>query len=150
MKIRLLTVGKRPEPWLAQAIENYSKRLQGQFLTEIEILPSSKQEGREAITEESNMLLGRLDSRDYVILLDETGENITSPRLSQLITEPRNRPIIFVIGGAFGVDQGLMDRADFKWSLSKLVFPHQIVRLIVTEQIYRAQEIHRGGRYHHA
>ncbi|MGE5327716.1 MAG: 23S rRNA (pseudouridine(1915)-N(3))-methyltransferase RlmH, partial [Thiobacillus sp.] len=88
---------------------------------------------------------------DAVILLDEAGKLINSQDLSRKLTEYFNRSknIVFVIGGAYGVHDALFERADFIWSLSPLVFPHQLVRLILTEQIYRAQEIDAGHPYHH-
>jgi 23S rRNA (pseudouridine1915-N3)-methyltransferase len=85
-------------------------------------------------------------------LLDETGKQLDSPALTRLIEECqlRSRPITIVIGGAYGVTTELMERADIVLSLSKLVFPHQLVRLIIAEQLYRCQEISRGSGYHHA
>ena len=86
-----------------------------------------------------------------MILLDERGKNISSPELSKILMNGfvNSQNFVIVIGGAFGVADELRQRANFVWSLSKLVFPHQIVRLILVEQIYRAQEISSGGKYHH-
>ena len=89
---------------------------------------------------------------DFVVLLDENGEIMSSPRLSQSLKAQleNGRDVIIVIGGAFGhFAPEVKARANLIWSLSKLVFPHQICRLIVTEQIYRAQEIYLGHAYHH-
>jgi len=82
-------------------------------------------------------------------LLDERGRNLSSPELSAVIVEHTSQSIVFIIGGAYGVTDDVRRRANLVWSLSKLVFPHQLVRLILTEQLYRAQEIARGGKYHH-
>ena len=97
-----------------------------------------------------NKILAKLGS-DYVILLDERGKAITSPALAKTLQKPldNSRSVTLIIGGAYGVDQSVHDRADFVWSLSPLVFPHQLVRLILAEQIYRAQEIAGGRPYHH-
>lgn len=108
-------------------------------------------EGARARQDESKRILSRLNSRDFVIVLDERGKLIDSPALAQSIDQAfaDSRPLVFVIGGAYGVTDEVRERADLVWSLSPLVFPHQLVRLILVEQLYRAQEISRGGKYHH-
>lgn len=149
--ITILAVGKKHEPWVASGIERYEKRLRKPFVAEWVLLPHSSREGREARQEESEAILKRLGSNDFVILLDERGELLNSPALSRLIArgfETRAK-VTFVIGGAYGVDDRLHQRADAVVSLSPLVFPHQLVRLILAEQLYRSQEIAGGGAYHH-
>ena len=113
------------------------------------ILPNSSKERAGAIQDESEAILRRLKPDDVVILLDERGKNMSSPELSELILAHTDRHIVLIIGGAYGVNEEVRRRADVLWSLSRLVFPHQLVRLIVSEQLYRAQEIARGGKYHH-
>ena len=93
--------------------------------------------------------MSRLKPHDFVILLDERGRNLSSPELSRLVLDHTDQHIVIIIGGAYGVTETLHRRADIVWSLSRLVFPHQLVRLILAEQLYRAQEIARGGSYHH-
>ena len=91
--------------------------------------------------------------QDYLVALDEAGKMMNSKSLSALIQSRANestRQIVFLIGGAFGLDSTVLDRADLKWSLSALTFPHQIVRLILAEQIYRACTILRNESYHHS
>ena len=151
MSIRVITVGKKHEDWVVGGIERYQKRLKQPFFIEWVLLPHSAREGTAAREEESQRILSRLSPTDYVILLDETGRNIDSPSLATLLNYQFNssKQIVIVIGGAYGVDSSVHIRADFTWSLSHLVFPHQLVRLILTEQIYRAQEIAAGGPYHH-
>lgn len=93
------------------------------------------------------------DEKDFVVLLDETGKELSSPELAQFIEKrcmDSGKRIVFIIGGAYGVEQQVKDRADFIWSLSKLVFPHELVRLILAEQIYRACTIIKNESYHHA
>lgn len=93
------------------------------------------------------------DEKDFVILLDEHGKELSSPELAQFIEKrcmDSGKRIVFVIGGAYGVEQSVKDRADFTWSLSKLIFPHELVRLILSEQIYRACTIIKNESYHHA
>lgn len=151
MSISILAIGKKHEDWVERGIERYSKRLQKPWDTKWRLLPHSSFDGEQARQEESRRILADLSPSDYVVLLDERGEMVGS---SQLATEVEDRidhsqNIVFVIGGAYGVDQTLLDRANFCWSLSPLVFPHQLVRLILIEQLYRAQQINKNHPYHH-
>ena len=147
--MKIISIGKKTGLELKNAIEGYSRRLQGQFKVEWVLMPNSPNKGDLARSDESDVILGRLKPTDFVILLDERGENITSHALSEKLQANLDKEIVFVIGGAYGVNEALRQRADFVWSLSKLVFPHQIVRLILIEQIYRAQTIMQGHPYHH-
>lgn len=151
MPIKIVAIGKKHESWVAEGIERYQKRLKRPFNIEWVILPHSSLEGARARVEESERILSRLNTNDFVMLLDEQGKNINSPELSKLLSSPleSSRQIILIIGGAYGVDETIHQRADFIWSLSRLVFPHQLVRLILIEQIYRAQEITNNKPYHH-
>ena len=149
MKIRIIVIGKKHEPWVKSGVERFLERLRPPFTAEFEIINSSSREGKAARAEESSKVSGILGDDSMVILLDERGKNISSPELSGLITDNVHRQLVFIIGGAFGVNEQLQQRADFVWSLSNLVFPHQLVRLILAEQLYRAQEISKGSGYHH-
>ena len=149
--IRVVAVGKRHEAWIENSVERYEKRLKKPYDTEWVFLPHSQFAADRARKEESERIVSRLKDDDFVILMDERGKNISSPTLSSLLEVelPRSRQIVIIIGGAYGVDDTVHARANFVWSLSNLVFPHQLVRLILAEQLYRAQEIARGGGYHH-
>ena len=149
--ITIIAVGKKHETWIEDGLERYEKRLKRPFDVKWILLPHSSRSDLLARQEESQRILSHLQERDYVVLLDETGENVTSPTLSSLLESQfsNSRQLVFIIGGAYGVDERLLARADFVWSLSKLVFPHQLVRLLVIEQIYRAQSIAGGSSYHH-
>ena len=149
MKITILTIGKKHEAWIKPGVFRFLERLRAPFAAEMVILPHSSFEGDRARQEESRRLFGRLRQDDFVILLDERGKNLSSPELSQIITDHTHQHIVIIIGGAYGVDNTLRSRADLTWSLSNLVFPHQLVRLILAEQLYRAQEIAKGSNYHH-
>ena len=151
MSIRIIAVGKKHESWVVDGIERYQKRLKQPFLLEWILLPHSAREGSQARREESERIRARLHDTDYVVLLDETGSNVDTPTLSTLLSSQFNnsKQVVMVIGGAYGVDTTLHARANMTWSLSRLVFPHQLVRLILTEQLYRAQEIAAGNPYHH-
>jgi len=151
MPIRVLAVGKKHESWVDEGIRRYETRLKRPFDTEWVLIPHSSREGLSARQEESERLLSRLKDTDFVILLDERGKIVDSPALSRMLTEPLNRSqqVVVIIGGAYGVDDSVHLRANVVWSLSHLVFPHQLVRLVLAEQLYRAQEIAAGGPYHH-
>jgi len=151
MPIKILAVGKKHESWIADGIERYQKRLKRPFNIEWVLLPHSSFEAIRARQEESERILSRLNTQDHVILLDERGKAVDSPALSKLLLGPleESKEVVIIIGGAYGVDDSVHSRANFVWSLSPLVFPHQLVRLILTEQIYRAQEIASGNPYHH-
>jgi 23S rRNA (pseudouridine1915-N3)-methyltransferase len=151
MSMKILAIGKKHEPWVVEGIERYQKRLQPPFVAEWVLLPHSSLEGPAARQEESERLLIKLKQDDFVILLDERGRELDSPGVTALLNAQltHSRPVTFIIGGAYGVTDTLRQRADVIWSLSPLVFPHQLVRLILVEQLYRAQEISRGGHYHH-
>lgn len=149
--IRIIAIGKKHESWVAEGIDRYQKRLKRPFLAEWVFLPHSPFNGPSARQEESQRILSRLNANDFVLLLDERGDNVDSPKLSSLLLSPLNKSqnIVVIIGGAYGIDETVRQRANFVWSLSKLVFPHQLVRLILIEQLYRAQEIVSGNPYHH-
>lgn len=151
MPLKIIAVGKKHESWVAEGIERYQKRLRPPFLVEWVLLPHSSLEGDRARQEESVRILSRLEGNEYVILLDERGKLVDSPTLSTLLLGQlhASRTVVLVIGGAYGVDETVHQRAQFTWSLSPLVFPHQLVRLLVVEQLYRAQQIEAGGSYHH-
>lgn len=151
MTIKVLAVGKKHESWVGEGISRYEKRLKKPFNLTWQLLNHSSRENDAARTEESARILAKIDDRDFVVLLDERGKNIDSPALANKLRSPidSSRNVVIIIGGAYGVDPTVHARADFTWSLSKLVFPHQLVRLILTEQLYRAQDILGGGKYHH-
>lgn len=148
--ISIIAIGKKHEPWLVDAIERYEKRLQKPFIIEWSLLPNSLQKDEVARKKESEAILSKIKHDDFVVLLDERGEVFDSPAFSKKIAQPleQSKKVVVVIGGAYGVDISLHERADVVWSLSPLVFPHQLVRLILVEQLYRAQAIHLGLPYH--
>ena len=151
MPIRIITIGKKHESWVSEGIERYQKRLKKPFDVEWVILPHSSFDGVQARQDESRRIFTRLNANDYVVLLDERGRNVTSPDFSKRLVSilDTSCPVVIIIGGAYGVDETIMRRANFIWSLSGLVFPHQLVRLLLIEQLYRVQEIAAGRAYHH-
>lgn len=140
--IRIIAGGKKHASWLAEACAEYEKRLRKPWVIEWQFVDEEKLDERVA----------RLKPDDFMVLLDENGQILSSPDLCRTLKTPleTGRDVVIVIGGAFGhFSPDILSRANVIWSLSKLVFPHQICRLIVTEQIYRAQEIYLGHAYHH-
>ena len=156
MKIACWSVGKAHEPYVKSGIEEFSKRLNRYFKTEWVLLPVPKQSAMlsemDLRKKEGDMILEWLQKDDYLILLDERGTSLSSPGLAQFLQQKANesqKQLIFLIGGAYGVDDAVRKRANFTWSLSSLVFPHQLVRLILAEQLYRAATILKNEKYHH-
>jgi 23S rRNA (pseudouridine1915-N3)-methyltransferase len=156
MKLIFWSVGGKHDPIFAPAIDEFCRRVGHYFPCEWKIVTGPKNAASLSQAElkdaESKLLLQALDPVDYVVLLDERGKMLSSPDLASVIQERAvngAKKIHFVIGGAFGVNDEVRKRADLVWQLSKLVFPHQLVRLILAEQVYRACTINRGEKYHH-
>lgn len=150
MTIKVIAIGKKHEKWVADGIARYETRLRKPWDLTWQYLPHSSLAEEAARAEESRRILEKIDRDDYLILLDERGKMLSSPALSRVLQAQLGfKRIVLVIGGAYGVDETVRARANTVWSLSDLVFPHQLVRLIVTEQIYRAGEIAAGRPYHH-
>lgn len=151
MAIKIIAIGKKHESWVQDGIERYQSRLKKPYDMQWDLLPHSALQDDRARQEESGRILSRLNDREFVVLLDEIGDEVDSPQFSRLLdsTFTAGRTVTIIIGGAYGVDDYVHQRADFVWSLSPLVFPHQLVRLILAEQLYRAQQIASGHPYHH-
>lgn len=151
LSIHVITVGKRHEAWVADGIQRFIKRLKKPYDVTFKLVPHTTAGEQRSRDEESAAITKQLRSSDHVILLDERGKIFSSPQLADHLQQlfDTSRSVALVIGGAYGVNDQLRARVDTVWSLSNLVFPHQLVRLMVTEQIYRAQEISAGRPYHH-
>lgn len=150
MNVSIITVGNKPSLELAEFINSYTKRLPRTIsITWRYLKHANAVDTNTSKQQESEKILSYISKSDYVILLDETGTQITSSQLSEKIYST-NSNVVFVIGGAYGVNESVFARANFVWSLSKLVFPHQIVRLLLSEQLYRAYTITVNHPYHHS
>lgn len=156
MKLILRAVGKAHEPFVKEGVEMFTRRIGNYFPVEWHIIPMPKNAGSLSETElkkkEGELILQSLVKDDYLVLLDERGKQISSEGLAQFIQSRANesvKNVVFLIGGAYGVSSEVAQRANYKWSLSVLVFPHQLVRLILSEQIYRACSIIKNEKYHH-
>lgn len=154
MKIWLISFGKQQDASTKEALEDFTRRVTRYFPCEWKLLtPSKLTDPTQLKKQEAQVFLQQLQTDDYLVLLDERGKNISSPELAELIQGRANesrRQLVFLIGGAYGVDSTVQQRANFTWSLSKLVFPHQLVRLLLAEQVYRACTILRNEKYHHS
>ncbi len=156
MKIRLITIGKTSEKYLQNGMDIFLGRLVHYGRFEYIELPAIKQAGKlsheKLQTEEEQKFLALIDPSDWVILFDEGGKQLSSEKFAshlEQIFHQSVKSITFIIGGAFGFSPAMYARANEKMGLSKMTFSHQMVRLIALEQIYRAQTIQRGEKYHH-
>ncbi|WP_101876152.1 23S rRNA (pseudouridine(1915)-N(3))-methyltransferase RlmH [Lachnoclostridium edouardi] len=158
MKITLVTVGKIKEKYLQQAISEYEKRLSRYCKLEIiQVADEKTPEGASAALEEQikekegERILAQIKEGAYVAALAIEGEMLDSVELSEKIDKlgvSGVSQIVFVIGGSLGLSQKVLKRADYKLSFSKMTFPHQLMRVILLEQIYRSYRIIHGCPYH--
>jgi len=156
MKIQCWSVGKSHEPYVKDGINDFTQRINKYFKAEWQLIAAPKHAAslseKDLKIAESNAILPLLQKDDYLVLLDERGKQFTSPGLANFLQQralESSKRVIFLIGGAFGVDEQIHQRANYVWSLSPLVFPHMLVRLILAEQIYRACTILKNEKYHH-
>jgi 23S rRNA (pseudouridine1915-N3)-methyltransferase len=156
MKLLFMSVGKPHETYIKHGVDDFTGRVAKYFPAEWQLIPAPKNAAvlrePELKKQEAKAILQALQKDDLLVLLDECGRQLTSPELAQLIQQQANestKKLVFLIGGAFGVDDEVKQRANITWSLSKLVFPHMLVRLILAEQVYRACSILRNEKYHH-
>lgn len=155
MKICLLTVGKTDTGWVRDGLETYTSRL-GRYVRfsvkEIPELKNASSLSKAQIKDkEGSLILASIGPKDMVILLDEHGKEYTSVEFAKEVERftASGKNIVFVIGGAYGFSDEVYNRSDGKVSLSKMTFPHQMVRTVFTEQLYRAFTIIKGEPYHH-
>jgi 23S rRNA (pseudouridine1915-N3)-methyltransferase len=156
MKILMLAVGRTDKDYWGQALEEYARRLNHYLSFEIEELPDVRKAA--GMTEETQKslegaaILKALHKTDCCVLLDERGREMTSRELASFVdrkTLIAVKRIVFVVGGPYGFDQAVYDRANERLSLSRMTFTHQMVRAVFAEQLYRAMTIIRGESYHH-
>lgn len=156
MKITLLSIGKTEDAYLKTGIDKYLKRLKHYIKFEIIELPELK--NTKALTQdqqkvkEAELLFKKIALTDFVVLLDEKGLELTSSQFAAYLDKKAiasTLNLVFVIGGPYGFDNAVYQRANDKLSLSRLTFSHQMVRLFFIEQLYRAYTIIKGEPYHH-
>ena len=156
MNMTLLAVGKTDVSWVKEGLELYVSRLRRYVPFKLEEIPHLKNAAAlsEAVIKEKEgeIILSKLRTSDYVILLDEHGREYRSIEFSQkleALMSRNSRDVVCVIGGAYGFSEAVYSRADEKLSLSKMTFSHQMVRTVFAEQLYRAFTIMKGEPYHH-
>ena len=148
--IRIVAVGKIKETFFTQAVEEYSKRLSGYYKLQIVEVADEKCDDK-TIEKEADKILKVLKDTDYVIALAIQGKKYSSEGLAELMRQLEvggKGNITFVIGGSLGLSRRILDRADLQLSFSDMTFPHQLMRVILLEQIYRACKINRNEPYH--
>ncbi|AFC25965.1 23S rRNA (pseudouridine(1915)-N(3))-methyltransferase RlmH [Saprospira grandis] len=157
MKLEFWMVGNTAFNYLKEGMDIYEKRLKHFVPFESRIIPDIKgaKNMREAQIKqkEGEKILAKLEQGDFLMLLDERGKQFDSLAFSAKLEQQfqlSHKRIIYLIGGAYGFSDEVYARANGRWSLSKLTFSHQMVRLFVLEQLYRAISIQRGLPYHHA
>ncbi len=156
MKVILLSVGKTDHPLLSQIIEEYRKRVNHYIPFEMKMVPDPKNRKhlseKEQKSEEAQLLLKKIQPSDYVVLLDDKGKQYRSAEFAHYMEKKSlsvPRQLIFVVGGPYGFAAEMYDRAAESISLSQMTFTHQMVRLVFTEQLYRAMTIIHNEPYHH-
>jgi 23S rRNA (pseudouridine1915-N3)-methyltransferase len=157
MKIKFWSVGKEHEAYVKQGVDDFTKRISRYYPVEWTIVPPPKNAGTMSHADlkkkEAEILLAQLSKDDFLVALDEYGKQMGSEGLAQFMQVRANesaKNLVFLIGGIYGLDEPVLKRADYRWSLSQLTLPHQLVRLLLAEQVYRACTIQRNEKYHHA
>ena len=157
LSVNIICVGKLKERYLRDAIDEYSKRMKPLCKLDIIELPEervadnpSAAEIQRTITLESERITAKLNKSDYVIAMCVEGRNISSEELSSLLEDisMTHSTVDLIIGGSWGLSEELKARSDFKLSMGKMTFPHQLCRVMLLEQIYRAFQISKGTKYH--
>lgn len=156
MKTKLILVGKTTDKHLTAVIDDYAERIGHYMPFEVVVVPELK--NTKSLSEaqqkerEGELILQKTKPSDTVVLLDERGAEFSSVDFAKWLERKQTsaRTLVFVIGGPYGFSQAVYDRADEKLSLSQMTFSHQLIRLVFTEQLYRACTIIKGEPYHHA
>lgn len=154
MKLKLLWIGRAKHAACDELIQQYGKRLKHYCDYEIVELKDVKQTQLPPVQikqKQAELILRHIGQQDFVVLLDERGKQRSSQQLADDLQQKMNQGLaqmVLVIGGAWGVDNAIRDRASFIWSLSQLTFTHDMARVLLVEQLYRAMTILRGEKYH--
>jgi 23S rRNA (pseudouridine1915-N3)-methyltransferase len=154
VRVRLIAVGSRMPKWVREAYEDYITRLGSALkisLVEIEAGPrSAGRSPQRAMEAEAEKLLAALRKEEYVVVLDERGSEMTTRELAAWLKGRMQdgRDLAFLIGGPDGFATEVLTRSDLKWSLSRLTFPHALVRVVLAEQLYRAHSVLANHPYH--
>lgn len=156
MKILLLVIGKTDEKYLIEGMNKYRNRLKHYIGFEYEEIPDIK--NRKSLSEdqqkkiEGDLIISKVKTGDKLVLLDDKGKEFTSLAFSKYLQQQMNsgiKRLVFVVGGPYGFDSSVYAKAQGKLSLSKMTFSHQMIRLFMVEQVYRAMTILKNEPYHH-
>lgn len=156
MKLRLIAVGTKMPRWVTEGYQEYVRRMPADMSIElIEITPGQRGKGRDvarAMQKEGDAMLAAIPSSDYVVVLEVLGKTWSTEKLADQMSQWRmnGRDVSLLVGGPEGLDPRCVARADVKWSLSALTLPHPMVRLLLSEQLYRAWSILSNHPYHRA
>ena len=154
MHIRLLAVGDRQPPWVDDAFAAYTGRLPREWKFRLDVIPTVRRQKNDktlkARDAEGELILGKLNAGERLVLLDERGRQLDSKGLAARLADWQadGRDVCFVIGGPDGVPDTCRQRADFTWALSALTLPHGLARVLLAEQLYRAHSLQTGHPYH--
>lgn len=153
MKLKLISVGHKMPGWVTTACDEYIKRMPRELTVEIiEIKPDKRSDGKKSasVQEAEAKRILKAANKDYLIVCDEKGVEKTTLQLARLMKswQEMGRDVSILVGGADGLDPSLIKQADWCWSLSKLTLPHAFVRVLLTEQLYRAHTIIQNHPYH--
>lgn len=156
MEIKLIVIGKTATDYILKGFDEYSDRLKRYISFSLEIIPDLKNSKKLPVhlqkLEEGKQIISRINTSDYVILLDERGKQLSSMEFASFLQKNMVsglKRLVFVIGGAYGFSDDVYNRSNSLLSLSKMTFNHEMVRLFFIEQIYRAMTILKGEPYHH-
>ena len=156
MKIKIMAIGKTDSKALAELIDDYVKRTNRYLSLEIDTIPDLKNaknlSEQEQMRKEAEAILSKTSAVDTLVLMDERGKEFSSMEFAKYLQKHMNsgtRNLVFIIGGPYGLHPMIKEKTNDVWSLSKLTFSHQMVRLFAVEQIYRAMTILRNQPYHH-
>ncbi|MDG1821031.1 MAG: 23S rRNA (pseudouridine(1915)-N(3))-methyltransferase RlmH [Methylophilaceae bacterium] len=153
MKLKIISVGHKMPSWVEAACVEYTKRMPRELSVDImEIKPDKRSDGKKnpAVQAAEAERILKAAQKDYLIACDENGQEKTTLALATMMTswQTMGRDVSIVVGGADGIDPSLIQQADFCWSLSKLTLPHAFVRVLLTEQLYRAYTVIQNHPYH--
>jgi 23S rRNA (pseudouridine1915-N3)-methyltransferase len=152
MKLRILAIGTRAPQWVRDGFDEYRKRLPRELSLELVELPAGKHHGdaRKFKQDEGQAMLAKIRADDWVVALDEAGNQRTTTALAERLAEwqMQGRDVVFAVGGSDGLGEAVCDRSDETISLSALTYPHYMVRVILAEALYRAWSVRSGHPYH--
>lgn len=152
MNISLICTGKTSEKYVLEGMKLYLERIQHYCKFSLVEIEAGKGDADQIRKKESELLFKKINEKDFLALLDEKGKEFTSMGFADMLIHHQNistKNIVFVIGGAYGFSEEVYQRANLKIALSKMTFPHQLVRVLFLEQLYRGFTIIKREKYHH-